>query len=573
MNMRCARLLAIVASAWMLVTWGCGPQPAAPPAATDAERPRPAVPKKITAAIMGDPRTLRNVINAAGGSGSVPGLDAVEELVNVGLALVDNRGRLVPRLADEVPTLENGLWRVLPDGRMETTWRLRRTARWHDGTPVVSSDFAFTAAVGQDRDLPVFRDQMYSLIDRVEANDAGTVTVHWKKPFIEADTMFSTSTTYPLPRHLLERAFLEDKANFTQLPYWHEEFVGTGPYRVREWATGSHLVLGANDGYALGRPRVDEIQVRFIPDSNTLMANILAGAVQLTLGRSLSLEQAIQVGEQSKDWRVEASPVNWIAMYPQFLNPTPAVVGNVVFRRAVYQAVERQQLADSLQGGLAKVAHSVLIPGEPEFRDVEKSIVRYEFDPRRSVQLIESLAYARGSDGIFRDTVGHRLSLELRTVKHDLYEKALLAVGDYLARVGVATEPLIIPPPRVNDREYRAAHPAFEVIENPNDMSRLTRLRLAETPLPENRFTGRNRVRYMNPEFDALLEQYFTTIAKVERAKAASEIIHHMTDQLIWMGLFHQAEPTVIDNRLQNVSARQQQSSQAWNAHEWDVVP
>ncbi len=44
-----------------------------------------------------------------------------------------------------------------------------------------------------------------------------------------------------------------------------------------------------------------------------------------------------------------------------------------------------------------------------------------------------------------------------------------------------------------------------------------------------------------------------------------------MTDQLVWMGLFHQAEPTMIGNRLQNVLPRYPSSTQAWNAHEWDL--
>lgn len=113
--------------------------------------------------------------------------------------------------------------------------------------------------------------------------------------------------------------------------------------------------------------------------------------------------------------------------------------------------------------------------------------------------------------------------------------------------------------------------PGFEVIENPNDFPSLVRLRLSETPLPENRFTGRNRVRYVNPEFDALLERYFTTIPMRERAQVAGQIVSHMTDQLVWMGLFHQAEPTMIANRLINVTARHEGSVQSWNAHEWDV--
>jgi ABC-type transport system substrate-binding protein len=104
---------------------------------------------------MGDPRTLRNTINAAGGSGSVPGLDAVEDLVSVGLAIMNDHGRLEPRLGEAVPTLENGLWTLFADGRMQTIWKIRPGAVWHDGTPVTGEDFVLTARIGQDRELPI----------------------------------------------------------------------------------------------------------------------------------------------------------------------------------------------------------------------------------------------------------------------------------------------------------------------------------------------------------------------------------------------------------------------------------
>lgn len=259
-------------------------------------------------------------------------------------------------------------------------------------------------------------------------------------------------------------------------------------------------------------------------------------------------------------------------MYPQFINPTPPVTADVTFRRAVYHAVDRQQLVDSLQAGLARVAESILIPKDPEWIDAERAVVRYEYDPRRAAQLVESLGFTRGADGLYRDAAGERLSVELRTVRHDLYEKALLAVGDYLQRAGIGFEPNVVPPTRVNDREYRATFPSFEVIENPNDFEALTRLRLSETPLPENRFTGRNRVRYVDPAFDALLERYFVTIPRPERVQAAAQIVRFMTDQLIWMGLFHQAEPVMIANRIQGPAARTQGATHTWNAHEWDVL-
>ncbi len=562
----------VLSLASMVGLLSCAPAaPARPGQAGDSASAVAPVVKRMTTAIMGEPRTVRNSINAAGGSGSIPGVDAVEDLLNVSLAVLDAQGRLVPRLAEAIPTVENGLWQVYPDGRMLTTWKLRAGARWHDGTAVEAEDFVFTATVGQDAEVPVFRDQMYQFIDGIAAPDARTVTINWNRPYIDAVEMFNTTQTELLPKHLLATPFAEDKPNFTQLPYWNEEFIGAGPYRIREWARGSHMVLGSYEDYVLGRPKVSEIVVRFISDPNTLMANVLAGSVDLPLGRALSVDQAVRVRDQWLDGSMTVSLVNWIAMYPQFVNPAPAIIVDVQFRRAIYHAVDRQEMADTLQASLGQIAHSVLIPEDPAFRDVERSIVRYDYDPRRSMQLIEGLGFSRGSDGVFRESGDERLTIDLRTVKHDLYEKALFGVADYLRRVGLATNEVIVPPTRISDREYRAVFPAFRVIENPNDFRRLDRLRLSEVPLPENRFTGRNRARYANSDFDAMLERYFTTIPMQARAQAAAQIVHHMTDQLVWMGLFHQAEPTMIANRLQNVMARYPSSTQAWNAHEWDV--
>ena len=61
----------------------------------------------------------------------------------------------MPVLAEAIPSFENGLWKVFPDGQMETTWKIREGARWHDGTPFTSGDVLFTSKLEQDKELPV----------------------------------------------------------------------------------------------------------------------------------------------------------------------------------------------------------------------------------------------------------------------------------------------------------------------------------------------------------------------------------------------------------------------------------
>ena len=343
------------------------------PAAPDALGARPpAETKRIRAAILTDPPILVDRL-APGGIG-LPGVTDLEKVISPGLTVVDDRGVVRPLLAEAAPTLENGSWRVLPGGRMETTWKIRPSARWHDGTAFTASDVLFTWTVGLDTEVPMRRHIAQGLVEQVEAPDAQTVVVRWSSPYIEADGLFGSAF---FPRHLLERSYTEDKAGFLLLPYWTEGFVGTGPFKLRQFERGSHLVLGAFDGYALGRPRLDEIEVRFIPDPNTVTANLLAGAVDLTLGRGISLEQAIGLQSQWRDGKIDIAFTSWIVIFPQFLNPSPAVVGEAPFRRALMHALDRQQMADSLQGGLVPVADTFLHPNDAEYRKVERDIVRY----------------------------------------------------------------------------------------------------------------------------------------------------------------------------------------------------
>jgi peptide/nickel transport system substrate-binding protein len=549
-----------------------GPSSSRPSAASTVNTP-----KRFTAAISGDPNTLSYSVSRAG-SGGVPGLDALEMFVSSGLTIEDDRGARRPQLAEAVPTLENGGWRLLPDGRMETTWTIRPNARWHDGTPVTAHDLVFTLLVGQDQDIPALSNAGYASIESAEATetqpDARTVLVRWHRPFIFADGMFSFDFGLPLPRHLLEHAYHEDKANFLQAPYWTTEFVGSGPYRVRQWVQGSHMILGANDGYVLGRPKLDEIEVRFIPDANALFANILAGEVGLTMGRGLSLEQAIQLRDQWRDGSLGIVLSSWIAAYPQMLNPNPPVVADARFRRALLHAVDRQQMVEALQAGQSLVAHSYLSPKEPEYRDIEGSIVRYDYEPRRASELIEGLGYARGTDGSFRDSTGQPLTVELRTTGgDDLQEKTMFSIADYWQRAGITVEPVVIPRQRAQDREYRANFPGFEEVRQPNDLTTgaLTRFIGPEAATAENNYRGNNRMRYRSAELDALVDRFYQTVPKNERAQILGGIMHHMTDQVIPAGMFYNAAPTMISKRLVNVGSGGSRVPPSWNVQEWDM--
>jgi peptide/nickel transport system substrate-binding protein len=553
----------------ILVMSGCtagGPTtPASGGATTSAGTSLPM--KRVITAIQGDPATLSAAINSAG-AGRVRGVPEVEMMMHAGMTVLDQSGARRPLIAQDVPAVENGLWQLFPDGRMETSWRIREGARWHDGTPFTAEDLLFTIRVSQDKELDFLGHPAFGLIDRAEATGPRTLTITWKRPFIEADGLFAYDAGLPLPKHLLEPSYVDAKGGFTEVPYWTTGFVGTGAYKLREFVRSSHMILEANDAYILGRPRLDVIEIRFIPDLNVYVANLLSGEVEFALGRSLSLEQVSQLRARWSGGTVAVQPAtSWTALFPQHTSPTPAVLAEVGFRRALLHGLDRQQLVDALLDGLVPVAHSMVSPAQPEFSEVQGSIVRYDFDPRRAAQLAEGFGFTRGPDGLLRDTAGQVLTVEARTTGGDDFrDKMLFAIVDDWKRMGVNGEGVIIPRQRANDREYRVTRPAFELVNQPTGLRGLLRFHSGELPTPDNNYRGDNRTRYGSHELDTLIDRFMVTIPRPERMQILNQIVRHMTDRLVVMDVHYQGEVGASAHRVKNV-----RPGDPINAHEWDV--
>jgi peptide/nickel transport system substrate-binding protein len=570
-----ARWYAAVGLVVLVLAAGCAPpQPIAGGSAA-GEPQRQSAPKRLVAAIRGNPISVSHVLTAGGG-GRIDGAREVNGLTSSGLTARDSSGQSTPVLAERIPSIDDGSWRVFPDGRMETTWTLRPGALWHDGTPFTAEDLLFTARLGQDRDMPWPVEPVYRYVAGLEALDARTLKISWKEPYIRADQASVGSSGLPFnppfPRHLLESTYLNEKESLPNLPYWTTEFVGSGPFQVKDFVRDSHVALIAFDRYVLGRPKIDELEVRFIPDDNALAANILAGSVELMLGPGVSLEQGIQVRDRWPQGKMKAGPSSYINMNTQFLNPDPPILADVRFRRALYMAIDRQQLVDELTFGLSEVAHSSVHPSEPEYRYVEPSIVRYPYDPRAATQAIESLGYRKGADGMFQDATGKPLTVQVMATQDDANAKPQFAVLDYFKSIGITPDAEVVTPQRQRDLAYRASFKSFSVQAGiSSSADGVSALLTREMRTADINYTGRNYTRYSNPAVDALVDRYYTTIPFDERMGVLSQIIRHTTENLVWLPLYWRVLPTLMHERISGVDGTSEGSDQWWNAHQWDL--
>jgi peptide/nickel transport system substrate-binding protein len=262
---------------------------------------------------------------------------------------------------------------------------------------------------------------------------------------------------------------------------------------------------------------------------------------------------------------------NWIALYPQFLNPNPPILQNVQFRRALLHALDRQNLVDTLQYGTSPVAHVFLNPGEAAYRDVEPNLIRYDYDTRRAAQLLEGVGLVKGPDALYRDASGQTIPLEVRTSGgDDAHEAGVLVIADELRTLGIAADPFLIPQARRSDLEYNQTFPGLRLWRKDNTLWAPQRWHSKETPLPENRFIGSNDARYMSSALDGLIDRYVATIPRAERTQILGQIVHHVSDQVIQLGLWYNTEPHAVSSKLKGRGIKRTAGvNDVWNAHEW----
>jgi ABC-type transport system substrate-binding protein len=154
---------------------------------------------------------------------------------------------------------------------------------------------------------------------------------------------------------------------------------------------------------------------------------------------------------------------------------------------------------------------------------------------------------------------------------HPLREKIQQVLVDDWKKVGIVGEPYVVPEQRINERSLRDDRRAFYFrFGNPYQYTEWVS---REVPVAESKYVGRNSIRYQNADYDAFIDRFEKTIPRAERVRILGDIVHHATDQLLVLPMYHEPEPVLVSNQLVNVGGKRGIGIQAWNAHDWDVKP
>lgn len=498
-----------------------------------------------SAGVKSDDRTLVYALRAepttlAARNLSKTGVGGASGLFDSGLARSDP-GTDAPRpnLAEALPQYGSDSWKVFPDGRMETTWRLRPNVTYHDGTPLVADDLVFAFQVYR---LPEFDGPRLAggFLDAITAPDPQTVVIHWKNLYPLAGQ--SDGTIPALPRHLLAASFEQvSLPAFEALPFWTSQFVGLGPYRLEAWEPGAFIRGTAFPGYVHGQAKISRVNLVWVTDANTAVANLLAGAVHFTPNEVIGFEQTRVL---KREWVATGAGTLLLnpdkTRYVQVQYKTEYTRPNAVIDRRVRQAlahaIDKQSLVEAMLDGEQGMANAALSNRVDYFPEVDKAVTKYPFDLRRAEQLLAQAGFTRDGEAV-RGQDGNRLTTELWAFAGQ-GEREAVVLNDHWKRAGVEAPLRILSPAEAQDRQLISTYPAFRIdqmtaSEPYNQFSKVGYATAA------NNWTGSNRGGFADPEYDRSFEIYQTTLDATERVRAGIQMNKVISDQVAFFPLYY----------------------------------
>lgn len=310
----------------------------------------------------------------------------------------DDQGRLVPELATEVPTVQNG--GISRDG-LTITYHLRRGVTWQDGAPFDARDVRFSWQAIMNPKNNVAARTGYDQVRDVRIIDPFTVQFVLKAPYAPAvDTLFAPSAN---PIALLPAHLLAKYADLNHVPY-DVKPVGTGPFVVDAWEQGVGVTMHANPHYWRGRPRLDGVRFLTVHDNNTMLIMMRTGEADLYYRVPNG-----QIPELAGIRNAHVVQTPFVGYYMVQFNLRHPPLDDVRVRQAISYAIDKRTVVDKVTHGAAIVATTDQPPWTWAF---DPSVPQYDADPARARALLAAAGWIPGPDGV-RVKNGKRLSLAI----------------------------------------------------------------------------------------------------------------------------------------------------------------
>jgi peptide/nickel transport system substrate-binding protein len=359
------------------------------------------------------------------------------------LCSFDPDGNLLPVLAAEVPTLQNGA--ISKDGT-SITWRLKKNVAWHDGKPFTADDIVFNWEYAADPASAAVTSGSYKDIARIDKLDSHTVKITFSRPAPFPFEPFCGPTGQIMPKHVFEpfKGAKSREAPANLKP------VGTGPYRIVDFKPGDAVTAELNPSYHMAnRPFFDTLEMKGGGDAVSAARAVLqtgeydyAWNMQVEDDILLRMEQ----GGKGKVEIVYGGNIELIGV--NFSDPNTEVDGewsspkskhpllsDSAVRQALNLLVDRSAVQEQIYGRQGRTSANFL-NAPSKFRSAN---TKWEFNVDKANALLEQAGWKRGADGI-RAKDGKRLTVVYQTSTNAPRQKTQAIVKQAAAKAGIDVE-------------------------------------------------------------------------------------------------------------------------------------
>lgn len=466
---------------------------------------------------------------------------------------IDPDAVLVPNLATEIPTVENG--GISEDG-LTYTFKLRDDAKWHDGEPFTAADVVFSHNTIMNPDFIPGTRVGHDQVAEISAPDDNTVTMTLKEAYAPFLTVWAD--TYIVPEHILKDVEDLNTAEFNSTAP-----VGTGPFTWVERVPGDHITMQANPNYHGPGPYLDTLIMKYVPDLTVLYTQFKTGEVDVTGIQGITADN-VQEARTLEGKVIHEDPTGFVEfIYMNFGKP---VFQDKAVREALYAAMDKDNIINTVYYGLHSPTESYLSSRSWAFNpDLEKQV----FDVEKAKQILDEAGWAPGADGI-REKDGVKLSFtNSTTAGNKVREQAQQYLQQTWKEAGVDMQINNMPAAVIwgdyyNQSQYDSVMIGLIHPPDPDGTSRF-----GSDYIPAQGGGGQNTMQYKNPDLDKLWEEGVKEIDQEKRKEIYLEAQQILRDDLAYLPIFQYVMPEGTKAGLENYKQNAFVVSNNWNVFEW----
>jgi peptide/nickel transport system substrate-binding protein len=500
------------------------------------------------------------------------------------LASYDDTGSIVPVLAEEVPTVENG--GISPD-RREIVWKLKPGIVWSDGTPLTAEDVAFSAAYCMDPAGGCHQAGYFAGVESVEALDPLTVRIRYAEPQAHPYVLFIGAK---MP--VIQRAQFENCKGARAPTCTRENFhpVGTGPFKVVEFRANDVISYAANERFREpGKPAFATVTLKGGGDAASAARAVLeTGEFDFTWNVQVEPEVLAHLAAGGKGRVVTSFGTSVERLEVNLSNPHPELgelrstleggahpfMNESAVRKALSLAIDRSLV---FEAGYAagKVTCNILPAPEIYVSDANDSCLTQDLETAN--RLLDEAGWRKGPDGV-REKDGVRLSILFQTSTNSVRQSTQALLKQMWQAIGVETELRNIDPavffgsdpssPDTFQKFYADIQLYAYNFDGTDPEKYMSGWTCKEIPSPENQWLGNNLSRYCDERYDAIVAQMGRTFDLDERARLARQLKDLLVVEGIVIPLVHRADVAAVAADLEGVRMNSW-DSELWNIKDW----